>query len=157
MFDFPTYEDYLSFFSDLFSPSWRRKTLADFWILSACQLEYASRLARLRFLRRRHAHVPTSNTASHNNHEKISILSFSFFLLEYWAQRWSSAKNRWKLFFQRIDSLSAFCTYVRDKTSKDSYNTLANLFFNFWVQRWKQTEQWHFIYALPVVIFVISI
>ena len=46
-------------------------------------LEYGRHVARLR--RRRRAYAPTSNTASHDNHEKInSWVSFSF-LYEYGA------------------------------------------------------------------------
>ena len=40
--------------------------------LSTYYLEYGNHLARLhRRRRRRRAHAPTSNTASHDNHEKI--------------------------------------------------------------------------------------
>ena len=51
--------------------------------LSTCYLECGSHLARLhrrrRRRRRRRAYVPTSNTASHDNHEKInSRVSFCF-------------------------------------------------------------------------------
>ena len=49
--------------------------------LSTCYLEYGSHLARLHFRRRRRsrAYAPTSNTASHDNHEKItSWVTFSF-------------------------------------------------------------------------------
>jgi len=51
---------------------------------STYYLEYGRHVARLR-RRRRRAYVPTSNTASHDNHEKInSWVSFSF-LYEYGA------------------------------------------------------------------------
>ena len=44
--------------------------------LSTCYLEYGRHVARLR---RRRAYAPTSNTASHDNHEKInSWVSFLF-------------------------------------------------------------------------------
>ena len=49
--------------------------------LSTYYLEYGRHLARLHRRRRRcrRAHAPTSNTASHDNHEKInSWVSFSF-------------------------------------------------------------------------------
>jgi len=47
-------------------------------VLSTYWLEYGRHLARLR-CRRRNAYAPTSNTASHNNHEKInSWVSFTF-------------------------------------------------------------------------------
>ena len=51
--------------------------------LSTYFLEYGSHLARLhrrrRRRRRRRAYAPTSNTASHDNHEKInSWVSFCF-------------------------------------------------------------------------------
>ena len=40
--------------------------------LSSYYLKYGSHLARLHRHRHRHAYVPTSNTASHDNHEKIN-------------------------------------------------------------------------------------
>ena len=43
--------------------------------LSTYYLEYGRHFARLR---RRRAHAPTSNTASHDNHENNSWFSFSF-------------------------------------------------------------------------------
>ena len=50
--------------------------------LSTYYLEYGSHLGRLhrrRRRRRRRAYAPTSNTASHDNHEKInSWVSFNF-------------------------------------------------------------------------------
>jgi len=52
--------------------------------LSTYYLEYGRHFARLR-RRRRHAYAPTSDTASHDNHEKInSLVSFSL-LYEYGA------------------------------------------------------------------------
>ena len=47
--------------------------------LSTYYLEYGSHLALLHRRRRRRAYAPTSNTASHDNHEKInSWVSFCF-------------------------------------------------------------------------------
>ena len=47
--------------------------------LSTYYLEDGRHLARLHRRRRRRAYAPTSNTASHDNHEKInSWVSFSF-------------------------------------------------------------------------------
>ena len=50
--------------------------------LSTCYLEYGRHVARLhhhRRRRRRRAYMPTSNTASHDNHKKIiSWVSFCF-------------------------------------------------------------------------------
>ena len=48
--------------------------------LSTCYLDYGRHVARIRRRRRRHcAYAPTSNTASHDNHEKInSWVSFVF-------------------------------------------------------------------------------
>ena len=40
--------------------------------LSTYYLEYGRHLARLHRRRRRRAYAPTSNTASHDNHEKIN-------------------------------------------------------------------------------------
>ena len=59
--------------------------------LSTYYLEDGRHLARLhrrrRRRRRRRVYAPTSNTASHDNHEKINLwVSFSFFL-----QEWGSA------------------------------------------------------------------
>ena len=45
--------------------------------MSTCYLEHGRHVARLRH--RRHTYAPTSNTASHDNHEKInSWVSFCF-------------------------------------------------------------------------------
>jgi len=54
--------------------------------LSTYYFEYGRHVARLRrHHRRRRVYVPTSNTASHDNHEQInSWVSFSF-LYEYGA------------------------------------------------------------------------
>ena len=53
--------------------------------LSTYFLEYGRHVGQLRRRRRRRAYAPTSNTASHDNHEKInSWVSFSF-LYEYGA------------------------------------------------------------------------
>ena len=47
--------------------------------LSTYYLEAGRNLTRLHRRRRRRAYAPTSNTASHDNHEKInSCVSFSF-------------------------------------------------------------------------------
>ena len=50
--------------------------------LSTYYLEYGRRVARLR---RRRAYAATSNTASHDNHEKIDLWVSFFFLYEYGA------------------------------------------------------------------------
>ena len=59
--------------------------------LSTCYLEYGSHLARLhrRRRRRRRAYAPTSNTASHDNHEKIN--SWVSFCFAYMGCLWGSA------------------------------------------------------------------
>ena len=59
--------------------------------LSTCYLEYGSHLARLhrRRRRRRRAYAPTSNTASHDNHEKIN--SWVSFCFPYMGCLWGSA------------------------------------------------------------------
>ena len=69
--------------------------------LATYYLKYGRHVARLRRRRRRRrrAYAPTSNTASHDNHEKInSWVSFAFlYVFEYGAPlggpsgRWSSA------------------------------------------------------------------
>ena len=58
--------------------------------LSTCYLEYGSHLARLHRRRRRRAYAPTSNTASHDNHEKInSWVSFCFpYMGGLWGSPW---------------------------------------------------------------------
>ena len=70
-----------------------------FMSLSTYYLEDGRHLARLHRRRRRRAYAPTSNTASHDNHEKInSWVSFSFLYgygtpLDGPSGRWSSATN----------------------------------------------------------------
>ena len=69
--------------------------------LSTYYLDHGRHVARLRRRRRRRAYAPTSNTASHDNHEKInSWVSFAFlYVFEYGAPlggpsgRRSSAKK----------------------------------------------------------------
>ena len=56
--------------------------------LSTCYLEYGRHVARLR-RRRRRAYAPTSNTASHDNHEKIN--SWVSFCFPYMGRLWGSA------------------------------------------------------------------
>ena len=63
--------------------------------LSTCYLEYGRHVARLhcRCCRRRRAYAPMSNTASHDNHEKINLwVSFCF---PYMGCLWGSAKLAW--------------------------------------------------------------
>ena len=55
--------------------------------MSICYLEYGSHVAPLR--RRRRAYAPTTNTASHDNHEKIN--SWVSFRLPYMGCLWGSA------------------------------------------------------------------
>ena len=67
---------------------------------STCYLEYGSHLARLhrrrRRRRRRRAYAPTSNTASHDNYEKINPwVSFCF---PYMGCLWGSADIFFSLF-----------------------------------------------------------
>ena len=71
--------------------------------LSAYFLEYGRhvwQLRRRRRRRRRRAYAPTSNTASHDDHEKINSWASFSFLYEYGAPlggpsgRRSSAKNK---------------------------------------------------------------
>ena len=60
--------------------------------LSTCYLEYGSHLGRLHHhccRRCRRAYVPTSNTASHDNHEKIN--SWVSFCFPYMGCLWGSA------------------------------------------------------------------
>ena len=49
--------------------------------LSTCYLEYGRHVARLRRRRRRRrrAYAPTSNTASHDNHELMGFLLFPIY------------------------------------------------------------------------------
>ena len=57
--------------------------------LSTCYLEYGRRVAWLHRRRRRRAYAPTSNTASHDNHEKIN--SWVSFCFPYMGCLWGSA------------------------------------------------------------------
>ena len=53
--------------------------------LSTYYLEYGRHVARLRRRRRRRrAYAPTSNTASHDNHEKINAWASFYFLYEFY-------------------------------------------------------------------------
>ena len=56
--------------------------------LSTCYLEYGRHILRLR-RRRRRVYAPTSNTASHDNHEKIN--SWVSFCFPYMGCLWASA------------------------------------------------------------------
>ena len=85
--------------------------------LSTYYLEYGSHVARLRRLRRRRrrrrrrAYAPTSNTASHDDHEKInSWVSFSL-LYEYEAPLGGPSGHR----------SSANISYVTITPNKVSY------------------------------------
>ena len=67
--------------------------------LSTYYLEYGSHLARLHRRRRRRrcrrrAYAPTSNTASHDNHEKINSWVSSCFPYEYGAPLGGSSGRR---------------------------------------------------------------
>ena len=57
--------------------------------LSTHYLEYGSHVARRRRRRRRRAYAPTSNTGSHDNHEKIN--SWVSFCFPYMGCLWRSA------------------------------------------------------------------
>ena len=65
--------------------------------LSTCYLEYGRHVARLHRRRRRRAYAPTSNTASHDNHEKIN--SWVSFCFPYMGCLWGSAIIAAGLFF----------------------------------------------------------
>ena len=61
--------------------------------LSTCYLEYGRHVARPHRRRRRpRVYAPTSNTANHDNHEKIN--SWVSFCFPYMGCLWGSAKNR---------------------------------------------------------------
>ena len=57
--------------------------------LSTCYLEYSRHVARLHRRRRRRAYAPTSDTASHDNYEKIN--SWVSFCFPYMGCLWGSA------------------------------------------------------------------
>ena len=59
-------------------------------------LEYGRHVGRLRRSRHRRAYAPTSNTASHDNHEKInSWVSFAFpYVFDYGALLGSPSGHR---------------------------------------------------------------
>ena len=59
-------------------------------------LEYGSHLARLHRRRRRRAYAPTTNTASHDNHEKINSWVSFCFPYEYGAPLGGPSELRYK-------------------------------------------------------------
>ena len=61
--------------------------------LSTYYSEYGRHVARLHRRHRRHAYAPTSNTAAHDNHEKISSW-VSFFLYGYEAPLGGPSRRR---------------------------------------------------------------
>ena len=67
--------------------------------LSTYYLEYGRHAARLRRRRRcrRRAYAPTSNTVSHDNHEKINSWVSFFFLYEYGAPLGGPPELRYKV------------------------------------------------------------
>ena len=75
--------------------------------LSTCYLEYGRHVARIRRRRRRRhrrrAYAPTSNTASHNNHEKINSWVSFCFPYEYGAQLGAPPELRYNLVFSLSD------------------------------------------------------
>ena len=58
--------------------------------LSTYELEHGRHVARLhhRRRRRRRAYAPTSNTASHDTHEKINSWVSFFSLISVWGSAW---------------------------------------------------------------------
>ena len=106
-----------------------------FMSLSTYYLEDDRHLARLHRCRRRRAYAPTSNTASHDNNEKItSCVTFSF-LYGYGAPlgdlsgRWSSAISE-----PRKQSFHKYNPYEflgpRSRNKKTPHPLLLNSFFH---------------------------
>ena len=56
--------------------------------LSTYYLEYGRHVARLRRRGRRRAYVPTSNTTSHDTHEKINSRVSLSYLIWVWGSAW---------------------------------------------------------------------
>ena len=88
--------------------------------LSTCYLEYGRHVARLRRRRRRRrrrAYAPTSNTASHDNHEKInSWVSFCFpYMGCLWGSDWQPFGPPELRYYQML--LQSVCTKCRVQTA----------------------------------------
>ena len=92
--------------------------------LSTYYLVYGRHLVRLHRRCRRHAYTPTSNAASHDNHEKITLwVSFKWL----WSSTWWSfgpleLRYRHVRMQLHLLSLSSLSTY---KQSCENANTLA--------------------------------
>ena len=56
--------------------------------LSTYELEHGRHVARLHHRRRRREYAPTSNTASHDTHEKINSWVFLCSLIWVWGSAW---------------------------------------------------------------------
>jgi len=81
--------------------------------LSTDYLEYGRHVVRLHRRRRRRAYAPTSNTASHDNHDKISSWVPFSFLYEYGAPLGGPSGRRSsaiKLFLDMVQSSSTDVT-----------------------------------------------
>ena len=91
--------------------------------LSTHYLEYGRHVARLRRRRRRcrrRAYAPTSNTASHDNREKINSWVFFCFLYEYGAPLGGPLGRRssaiiWRMAAILRDSVVAVAAVVRTR------------------------------------------
>ena len=126
---------------------------------STYYLEYGRHVGRLRRRRRRrrHAYAPTSNTASHDNHEKInSWVSFSF-LYEYGAPlgglsgRRSSAKSNCtcgptgeQFIMGTLYSKESNNAFNRSDRCSLVYNHDVHLKKNWWAYHEMQRTTWPF-------------
>ena len=91
--------------------------------LSTSYLQYGRHVVRLHRRRRRRAYAPTSNTASHDNHEKIN--SWVSFCFPYMGCLWGSA---WRPGAPLIFSHSCYTTVVNDGLH-EPYLLLTNTSF----------------------------
>ena len=94
--------------------------------LSTCYLEYGRHVARL--CRRRRAYAPTSNTASHDNHEKLN--SWVSFCFPHVGCLWGSA-IKWEIVLQVQKHIHAvFCLNL----FRGWYKVLAS-FLEVWMKK----------------------
>ena len=98
--------------------------------LSTYYLEYGRHVGQLRRRRRRRAYTPTSNTASHDNHEKInSWVSFSF-LYEYGAPLGGPSGRRSSAIIFTLNDLFRELTYTYIKHTAYARKTRIPLQIN---------------------------
>ena len=97
--------------------------------LSTYYLEYGSHLARLH--RRRRAYAPTSNTASHDNHEKINSWASFSFLYGYGVPLCGPSGRRGSANYICLQILNVICTErFRSYTAKKKFKKIVGCHLN---------------------------